>query len=150
MPVSIAMFWTATRLAGTTTLCGRKPNRAPATEILQLPAASAILYRPFASVRTDRLDVPRVNLTTTLFAGAEHGNPATQTGVVGAFVTRPRRPLVDAPAEHASASTRAMSTPITLMRAWYSERSNPKAQLLLVRASRRDSIPRAAAVGEHP
>ena len=42
MPVSIAMFRTATIPTGTTALRGRYPNRAPATTILHLPGASAI------------------------------------------------------------------------------------------------------------
>ena len=115
MPVSIAMFRTATIPTGTTALRGRYPKRAPATTILHLPGASAIRYRPAASVLTDRLEVPRVNLTTRFFAGAEHGTPAMQTGVVGPLVTTPRRPLVAAPAEPASARTRGMSTPTALM-----------------------------------
>ena len=115
MPVSIAMFRTATIPTGTTALRGRYPKRAPATTILHLPGASAIRYRPAASVLTDRLEVPRVNLTTRFFAGAEHGTPAMQTGVVGPLVTTPRRPLVAAPAEPASTRTRGMNTPTALM-----------------------------------
>jgi hypothetical protein len=51
----------------------------------------------------------RKKAMVVVFAGAEHGAPCTQTGVIGERMTTPRRPLAEAPPTDAAPS-RASAT----------------------------------------
>jgi hypothetical protein len=73
-------------VAPTVTVAGlsRSSREVPATVIVYVPGGRRMRYRPEYDVTTERAARPaRTNRSRTCAAGALHGFPALQAGVVG-------------------------------------------------------------------
>jgi len=116
MPVSMSKLTMRNLPANTRTRRGVMPvpiRGAPPVVTLHEPGNSEIRKWPASSVRVVRLLLNREKTSRAFFAGAEHGTPWMQIGVIGERVTVPRIPLgAPAWAEVAPATANARASPV--------------------------------------